>query len=132
SSSLPPRRQCLLLRLKRPARACKRTDQRLRGAGSVRTAATSWRVGLGGGNAIVLAGGRGTRLAPVLPDRQKVTADVAGVPFVRRVVHWLQQAGMTRIVLAAGARADDVAHALAVEQPARTQIIISEEWRTLG
>ena len=80
----------------------------------------------------MLAGGRGTRLAPVLPNRQKVTADVAGVPFVRRVVCWLRQAGITRIVLAAGHRADDVAHALAEEQPSRTQIIISTEPHPLG
>jgi NDP-sugar pyrophosphorylase family protein len=98
----------------------------------VQTAATSVGIGLRGGNAIVLAGGRGTRLASVLPDRQKVTADIAGVPFVRRVVHWLRQAGMTRIVLAAGHRADDVAHALAVGPPSRTQIIISAEPRPLG
>lgn len=98
----------------------------------MQTAATSLRIGLGGGNAIVLAGGRGTRLAPVLPDRQKVTADVAGTPFVRRVVHWLRRAGMTRIVLAAGHRADDVAHALAAERPSQTQIIISAEPRPLG
>jgi D-glycero-alpha-D-manno-heptose 1-phosphate guanylyltransferase len=98
----------------------------------VQTAATNLRAGVGGGEAIVLAGGRGTRLTPVLPNRQKVTADVAGVPFVLRVVHWLRQAGMARIVLAAGHRAGDVEYALQVQPPSRTKIIISAEPHPLG
>jgi NDP-sugar pyrophosphorylase family protein len=98
----------------------------------VQTAATSSRAALGSGDAIVLAGGRGTRLAPVLPDRQKVTVAVAGVPFVLRVVQWLYEAGMTRIVLAAGHRADDVEYALGSMGPWQGKIIISKEPYPLG
>jgi NDP-sugar pyrophosphorylase family protein len=98
----------------------------------MQTAATSSRAVPGGGDAIVLAGGRGTRLAPVLPDRQKVTVAVAGVPFVLRVVHWLRRAGMTRIVLAAGHRADDVEYALQPVGPWPGKIIVSTEPYPLG
>jgi NDP-sugar pyrophosphorylase family protein len=59
-------------------------------------------------DAIVLAGGLGTRLSAVLPGRQKVTAAVGGEPFLARLLRWLADAGVSRIVLAAGHRASDV------------------------
>ncbi|MBI3453596.1 MAG: NTP transferase domain-containing protein [Rhodospirillales bacterium] len=59
-------------------------------------------------DAIVLAGGLGTRLAAVLPNRQKVTAEVAGTPFVVRIIDWLAAAGVRRVVLALGHHAGEV------------------------
>lgn len=59
-------------------------------------------------DAIVLAGGLGTRLREVLPNQQKVTAPVAGQPFLLRLLRWLDDAGIAQIVLAAGHRAGDV------------------------
>jgi D-glycero-alpha-D-manno-heptose 1-phosphate guanylyltransferase len=82
--------------------------------------------------AIVLAGGRGTRLASVLPDRQKVTAEVSGAPFILRVIDWLEQAGIERIVLAAGHRAEDLQQALRLREPKFPRIVISTEAQPLG
>src|SRR5919109_1310258 len=82
--------------------------------------------------AIMLAGGRGTRLASVLPDRQKVTAEVSGAPFVLRVIDWLEQAGIERLVLAAGHRAEDLQETLRLRHARLPQIVISTEAQPLG
>lgn len=54
--------------------------------------------------AIVLAGGLGTRLRSVLPDLPKPMALVAGRPFLAHVLDGLVQAGFERAVLAVGYR----------------------------
>ena len=58
-------------------------------------------------DAIILAGGLGTRLRPVLPDAQKVFAPVAGEPFVFKLLALLQRHGIRRVTLALGHRAED-------------------------
>jgi D-glycero-alpha-D-manno-heptose 1-phosphate guanylyltransferase len=54
--------------------------------------------------AIVLAGGLGTRLRAVVPDLPKPMAPVAGQPFLARVLDRLADAGCERAVLAVGYR----------------------------
>lgn len=58
--------------------------------------------------AIVLAGGRGTRLAHVVPDLPKPMAPIAGRPFLAYLLHSLKDARFTRIVLSVGYRADAI------------------------
>jgi D-glycero-alpha-D-manno-heptose 1-phosphate guanylyltransferase len=53
-------------------------------------------------DAIVLAGGLGTRLRHVVADRPKVLADVAGRPFLTRVLDQLVPAGVGSVVLSTG------------------------------
>ncbi|MBF0094967.1 MAG: nucleotidyltransferase family protein [Alphaproteobacteria bacterium] len=50
--------------------------------------------------AIILAGGFGTRLRPVLPDTPKALAPVGGRPFLAHQIDWLAEQGVTRVVLA--------------------------------
>jgi D-glycero-alpha-D-manno-heptose 1-phosphate guanylyltransferase len=52
--------------------------------------------------AIILAGGFGTRLASVVSDRPKPMADIAGKPFLERLLNRLIAQGVTRAVLAVG------------------------------
>ncbi|WP_322995562.1 nucleotidyltransferase family protein [Castellaniella sp.] len=52
--------------------------------------------------AIVLAGGYGTRLRAVVSDVPKPMAPVAGRPFLEIVLDRLAQSGFTRVVLAVG------------------------------
>jgi NDP-sugar pyrophosphorylase family protein len=59
--------------------------------------------------AVILVGGLGTRLRPVLPDHQKVVAPVAGRPFVFRLLDQLADAGLQRVVLCTGYKAEQVA-----------------------
>lgn len=57
---------------------------------------------------VILAGGRGTRLASAVPDRPKVLAKVAGRPFLDYQLALVKEAGARRVVLALGYRAEDV------------------------
>ena len=83
-------------------------------------------------DAIILAGGMGTRLRTVLPKRQKVVAPVAGEPFLSRILRNLQIAGVTRVVLALGYRADDVIEAMGSLVPIGMTVIPSVEPQPLG
>jgi mannose-1-phosphate guanylyltransferase len=83
-------------------------------------------------DAIILAGGRGTRLASALPGRQKVTAPVAGKPFFCHVLDQLGEAGIRHVVLATGHRAGDVEAALRTYADARAHVAVSTEDKPLG
>ncbi len=52
--------------------------------------------------AVILAGGKGTRLSSVVADRAKPLADVAGRPFVTRLFDQLLQAGVREAILCTG------------------------------
>lgn len=56
--------------------------------------------------AVILAGGRGTRLRPVIGDLPKPMVEVAGRPILERLVLHLVGAGITDIRLAVGYGAD--------------------------
>lgn len=58
--------------------------------------------------AVVLAGGFGTRLAHVVPDVCKPMAPVAGRPFLRFIMDQLAAAGFERVVVADGYRREQV------------------------
>jgi D-glycero-alpha-D-manno-heptose 1-phosphate guanylyltransferase len=52
--------------------------------------------------AIVLAGGLGTRLRSAVPDLPKCMAPVAGKPFLKYVMDYFQSQGIERMILALG------------------------------
>ena len=52
--------------------------------------------------AIILAGGLGTRLRSAVPDLPKCMAPVNGIPFIAYVIHYLQQQGIKKFVFALG------------------------------
>ena len=83
-------------------------------------------------DAIVLAGGIGSRLREALPDRQKVTAPIAGKPFLGKLIDWLTNAGVGRIVLAAGHRASDVEAVAAAYAGRKPAVSVSVEPAPLG
>ena len=53
-------------------------------------------------DAIVLAGGLGTRLRSAVPDRPKPLAPVAGKPFLDYLLSHLAQVGVRRVILSIG------------------------------
>ena len=56
--------------------------------------------------AVILLGGKGTRIAAQFPDVPKALVPVAGRPFLEWQLDWLRQNGMTRVLLAGGYKAD--------------------------
>jgi NDP-sugar pyrophosphorylase family protein len=58
--------------------------------------------------ALILAGGLGTRLQNLIPDRPKVLAPIAGRPFLDILVRHLADCGIGRLVLLLGSRYEQV------------------------
>ena len=56
--------------------------------------------------AIVLAGGFGTRLQTVLRDVPKPLAPVRGLPFIHYILRWLEENGVQRVIASTGYLAD--------------------------
>jgi mannose-1-phosphate guanylyltransferase len=56
--------------------------------------------------AILLVGGRGTRLAPLTDHTPKPLLPVAGVPFIAHQLAKARDAGVTRVILACGYRSE--------------------------
>ncbi|MEP7165588.1 MAG: nucleotidyltransferase family protein [Ferruginibacter sp.] len=52
--------------------------------------------------AIILAGGLGTRLRSAVPDLPKCMAPVAGKPFLHHVIHYLQEQGVDSFIFSLG------------------------------
>lgn len=65
--------------------------------------------------AIVLVGGLGTRLRPLIPDLPKPLAPVAGRPFLAWVMDHLSGSGIRYVVLATGYMSDKVEAAIGAE-----------------
>ena len=53
-------------------------------------------------DAVILAGGKGTRLQSVVSDRPKPMAEVAGRPFIEWLILALKAQGLRRMVLCTG------------------------------
>jgi D-glycero-alpha-D-manno-heptose 1-phosphate guanylyltransferase len=56
--------------------------------------------------AVILAGGMGTRLKEVVPDKPKPMADINGRPFLEYLVNYLAQNTVSRIIFSVGFKAD--------------------------
>jgi ADP-glucose pyrophosphorylase len=82
--------------------------------------------------ALVLAGGLGSRLSKVVPGRQKVVAPILGEPFLSRVLSKLWAEGISRVVLALGYLAEDALSAIEPFVPKGMTIVPSIESSPLG
>lgn len=77
--------------------------------------------------AIVLAGGLGTRLREAVPELPKCMAPVNGRPFVAYVIRHLQQQGITHFIFSLGYKSEAFIGFLAAELPAGTYDMVVEE-----
>lgn len=59
--------------------------------------------------AVILAGGRGTRISHLFPELPKPLVPTAGRPFLHWVTEWLRLRGATDIVYSTGYRAEAIA-----------------------
>jgi D-glycero-alpha-D-manno-heptose 1-phosphate guanylyltransferase len=81
--------------------------------------------------AVILAGGLGTRLRPVVADRPKILASVQGRPFLARLLDQVAAAGLRRAVLCVGYRSEQVEAAFGGEY-AGMRVAYSRETSPLG
>jgi D-glycero-alpha-D-manno-heptose 1-phosphate guanylyltransferase len=80
---------------------------------------------------IILAGGLGSRLRDILPDRPKVLAEFHGRPFLTYLLDQLAAAGTRRVVLCTGYRAASVQACLG-DTYGSVKLIYSPEAAPLG
>lgn len=78
---------------------------------------------------IVLCGGLGTRLRPVVSDRPKVLADINGTVFIDLLLKRLSTQGFRRIILSIGYRGKMIKTHM---KKSGTRVIFSEESEPLG
>lgn len=81
--------------------------------------------------AAILAGGLGTRLKVAVSDKQKVLAEVGGRPFLTYLLDQISSAGIRKVVLCTGYKADEIREKLGdVYGP--LSLLYSTEDRPLG
>jgi len=81
--------------------------------------------------AIVLAGGLGTRLAGAIPAIPKSLADIGGRPFLAWQLDWLRAQGIGRVVLSIGFRGEQIVEAFG-EHHAGLDLVYAREDSPLG
>src|SRR5919202_6465948 len=78
--------------------------------------------------ALVLAGGEGTRLRPLTLTTPKPVLPLAGRPFLSFMLDWLARHGIDEALLALGYRADDVKSVLGDEHRGmRLRYLVEDE-----
>jgi D-glycero-alpha-D-manno-heptose 1-phosphate guanylyltransferase len=77
--------------------------------------------------AVVLAGGLGTRLRNTVPDLPKCMAPVAGRPFLFYVINYLRSQGVTRFIFSLGYKAEQITKYLGEEFPTLSYEVVIEE-----
>lgn len=77
--------------------------------------------------AIILAGGLGTRLRETVPDLPKCMAPVNGKPFIAYVIRHLSQQGITRFIFSLGYKSETFLDFLSATLPAGTYDVVVEE-----
>jgi D-glycero-D-manno-heptose 1,7-bisphosphate phosphatase len=84
-------------------------------------------------DAIILAGGLGTRLQSIVRDRPKPLAPVGGVPFLDLLLHQLARSGVVRsVVLAIGHQAEKIEVAYASGERFGLPVSLAVETQRLG
>ncbi|WP_316520513.1 nucleotidyltransferase family protein [Kitasatospora brasiliensis] len=77
--------------------------------------------------AVILAGGRGTRLAPHTDLRPKAMVEVRGTPLLRHQLDWFAEAGVETVVVSAGYRAQVITDYLRTAAlPVRAIVVVED------
>lgn len=82
--------------------------------------------------AIILAGGFGTRLRPVVPDLPKALAMIGSRPFLEYQLEWLASYGTREVILCVSYRSQAVLSYLSKVTTEGIQVISSLEQEPLG
>ena len=82
--------------------------------------------------AIMLAGGQGTRLRELYPDRPKALVPILNQPFISWQLDWLASAGIHAVHIAAGYMASAIRDWISSNTPKNMTLALSEESVPLG
>lgn len=82
--------------------------------------------------AVVLVGGKGSRLQQVLRDRPKPMALVNGRPFLSWILLGLHARGVRRVILAMGHKGEQIQAGMVVTELPGLDVVFSHETRPLG
>ncbi|MCW3073650.1 MAG: histidinol phosphate phosphatase [Flaviaesturariibacter sp.] len=77
--------------------------------------------------AIILAGGLGTRLREAVPNLPKCMAPVAGRPFISYVIDALRMQGIQRFIFSLGYKSEAIESYLSIEYPTLDYVSVIEE-----
>src|SRR3712207_6078860 len=78
--------------------------------------------------ALVLAGGEGTRLRPLTYTTPKPAIPLAGRPFLSFMLDWLRSHGVDEVILSLGFRSDDVRRVLGdIYDGMRLRYVVEDE-----
>lgn len=81
---------------------------------------------------LILAGGRGTRIADIFPDLPKPAILVAGKPFLAWLLAQLSQVGFARVVVSGGYRFDVLKEKINPHVPKGMEVVWVKEEQPLG
>lgn len=82
--------------------------------------------------AIILCGGKGTRLSGLYPDRPKALVPILNQPFISWQLNWLASAGIHAVHIAAGHMASSIRDWIPSNAPKNITVTLSEEPSPLG
>lgn len=78
--------------------------------------------------AVILAGGQGTRLRPYTDSVPKVMIEIAGRCIIDHQIEWLAEVGVTDVVVSAGHLSDVLNdHLTSARQPVRVRLVVEEQ-----
>ncbi|MEO5358657.1 MAG: sugar phosphate nucleotidyltransferase [Nitrospirae bacterium YQR-1] len=80
---------------------------------------------------VILCGGIGSRLTPLIADRPKPMADINGEPFLNILINHYKSFGIKRFILCTGHMSGFIENYYALNNPA-AEIVISKEDTPLG
>ncbi len=83
-------------------------------------------------DAVILVGGKGTRLQGIVRDRPKPMAEVCGRPFLEWLLLALQLQGVRRVILATGHMAETIEVHFRNPGPLAMELVFSRERAPLG
>lgn len=82
--------------------------------------------------AVILAGGRATRMRPYTEDRPKAMIEVAGSPIIERQIRWLAAKDVRDVVISCGYRAEIIEEHLGDGSRLGVTVTIAREEEPLG
>lgn len=78
--------------------------------------------------AVILAGGQGSRLRPYTDTIPKAMIEIGGRCIIDHQIEWLAEAGVSDVIVSAGHLSDVLAeHLKSSEQPLRVEVVVEDE-----